>query len=125
HQVTELGAEVAARTAGLPVWGPAYGDGRTLRTNPPFGLEVVTVADEPASAMFVWDSGALPAPIGSISPDQTEAWRSTCAADAEQVACQDPHEDPRRAAASQAQRNEFFATGRIVDVCDRRACTAP
>ena len=125
HQVTGVGAEIAARTAGLPVWGPTFGAGRTLGSDPPFGLEVVTAADEPSSAMVVWDSGALPPPIGTISPDMSDAYVEACSADAEVVVCQDPHEDPRRAAASQAQRNEFFRTGRIEDVCGGEACTAP
>jgi hypothetical protein len=127
HQVAEVGAELGARTAGVPVWVPAFGDGRTLRTDPPFGMEVAGPGDEPSSIMVFFDSGALPAPIGSISPDRSDAWVEACAAaDPDAPPCADPHEDPRRDPDVQQLRNTFFETGRI-DVeaaCGEDACTA-
>ena len=124
HQVTEVGAEIAARTAGVPVRVPAFGPGRTLRRDPPFGFDVVGGGVAPTSILQFWDSGARPPPIGSLSPDQSEAWQTACAADPESVPCHDPHEDPRRDPRSQAQRNTFFETGRIEDVCGASVCEA-
>jgi hypothetical protein len=122
HQVTQVGSEIGARTAGVPVWTPTFGDGRTLRTDPPFGMETAGAGDDPSSVMIVFDSGALPTPIGSVSPDRSDAWLAECALDAESVPCHDPHEDPRRDVDVQRLRNTFFATGRIEDVCSGAPC---
>jgi hypothetical protein len=126
HQVAEVGAELGARSAGVPVWAPSFGTGRTLRADPPFGLDTVGPGDEPTSVLIFWDSGALPAPVGSVSPDRSAAWQASCTADAdpEPVPCHDPHEDPRRDPEVQRLRNTFFATGRIEDVCGGAACEA-
>jgi len=38
------------------------------------------------------------------------------------AACADPHEFPRRTPDAQRQRNDFFATGIISDVCGPDPC---
>jgi hypothetical protein len=123
HQVANAGSDLAARTAGIPVRTPVVGEGRLPWPTPAYGLETVGAGDNPTSIMEYWDAGTMPIPLGSRSPDTAPAWTAACTgAAAETAPCLDPHEYPRRTPAAQAQRNTFFATGRIEDPCGEDPC---
>ena len=128
HQVTNVSAEIAARTAGVPVRVPSLDDAGSGRALPPFQMETVEAGDDATSLLVYWDAGTLPAPLGGVSPDMTEPWTAECepgSARERTVAnalCADPHEFPRRTPDAQRQRNEFFETGVIPDVCGQDPC---
>ncbi|MCB0987372.1 MAG: hypothetical protein KDB09_06330 [Acidimicrobiales bacterium] len=128
HQVANVSAEIAARTAGVPIRMPAVEDPGSGRVEPPFGMDSVKAGENATSLLIYWDAGTLPAPLGGISPDMAEPWISECepgsAGDktVANAACADPHEFPRRTPDAQRQRNEFFATGIINDVCGPDPC---
>ncbi len=128
HQVTNVSAEIAARTAGVPIRVPALDDAGHDRVLPPFQMETHEW-DEPAESLLIyWDAGTLPAPLGDLSPDFSEEWTGQCEEGSartrtvENAACADPHEFPRRTPEAQQQRNTFFATGLIEDVCGPEPC---
>ena len=136
HQVANATSEVTARTAGVPVRVPVVGEERLPWAVPPFGLDTVEAGETADSVMIYWDAGTLRPPLGIISPDMTASWAEGCndyrladedgttdTLDADTIAlCSDPHEFPRRTPAAQEQRNEFFATGKIEDVCGDGPC---
>ena len=128
HQVANVTAEIAARTAGVPIRVPALDDAGEGRVLPPFGMDTAEWDDEPESLLVYWDAGTLPPPLGNISPDMAEPWITECPADSasdrtvENAPCADPHEFPRRTPDAQRQRNEFFDSGSIIDVCGPDPC---
>jgi len=128
HQVANVSAEIAARTAGIPIRVPAVDDPGSGRVEPPFAMDTVKAGEDATSLLIYWDAGTLPAPLGGISPDMAEPWISECepgsAGDRSvaNAACADPHEFPRRTPDAQRQRNDFFATGIISDVCGPDPC---
>ena len=100
HQVTNVSAEVEARTLGAPLMVPALADGKHWEQDPFF----IATAPYPhrGSAMVYWDSGNATPPNGNIPADHDG----------------DPHEDPRREPAGAYQKARFLTQGIVVDVCD-------
>ena len=109
-QVTNVSAEVEARTIGARVMDTALLPGRHWTVdNGFFGMEGFprdgdgSLLPWHGSALVYWDSGNYVAPNANVPPLEDGG---------------DPHEDPRRDPRSGDQRDVFFRTGAIVDVMD-------
>lgn len=125
HQVAQVTAEVMARTAGMGVRWPALADDRHPDEEPWFGLERIDSFPFAGSLLVYWDSGTLAPPPQNIAPTQGDEWQEVCSEDPEQVACVDPHEDPRRQPAAIEQKAAFFRPdGEVIDPCDGQPCEA-
>ncbi len=131
HQVAQVAAEVEARTIGARLRTPALADGRHPDEKPFYGLEPIEKYPFDGSALVYWDSGTLPPPSENRTPTTGPAWEARCGTLTEDEAdndreCADPHEDPRRAPGSIAQKDAFFRPdGKVIDPCDGAPCTAP
>ena len=99
HQVSNVAAEVEARTIGAPIMTPGLPDGRHWEMNPYFS-ESATYPHK-GSALVYWDSGNATPPNGNIPPSQGS----------------DPHSHPRNEPAAGWQEAQFLKTGWMVDVC--------
>ncbi|MGH2805768.1 MAG: hypothetical protein ACRDKT_00685 [Actinomycetota bacterium] len=99
HQVTNVSAEVEARTIGAPIMTPGLAPKRHWEMEPYFG----ETAEYPyrGSALIYWDSGNATPPNGNIPADQNG----------------DPHSHPRREPAASWQEAHFLLTGQMFDVC--------
>jgi hypothetical protein len=106
-QVTNLAAEVMARTAGAHVLQTSLPAGRHWSRDPGFGLPGFAGVDEatglPAhdgSALVYFDSGNLVQPTGNLPPAHVGS---------------DPHGHPRGDLPGGVQRSLFYDTGVVVD----------
>lgn len=99
HQVTNVAAEVQARTIGAPIMVPGLPEGRHWEMDPYFA-ETAAYPYE-GSALIYWDSGNATPPNGNIPADHDR----------------DPHGHPRNEPAASWQEAEFLLTGWMVDVC--------
>ena len=130
HQVAQVAAEVEARTIGARIRQPALAEGRHPDEQPYYGLTPMPKAPWDGNAIVYWDSGTLPAPSANITPVSSPEWIATCGGMTEDEAkadprCRDPHEDPRRAPDSIAQKELFFRpVGRVADTCHGKPCRA-
>lgn len=108
HQVSQIAAEVEARTIGARAHRPIFGPGRTWEKDPFFGIRTLR-ANDPGSGIVVWDGGSPVPPRGNVPPR----------------AGRDPHEDPRATPANRLQKSRFLAPGGVVsDVCGGAPCKA-
>jgi hypothetical protein len=108
HQVSQIAAEVEARTIGARAHRPIFGPGRTWEKDPFFQIRTLR-ANDPGSGIVVWDSGSPVPPRGNVPPR----------------AGRDPHEDPRATPANRLQKSRFLAPGGVVsDVCGGAPCRA-
>jgi hypothetical protein len=105
HQVTELSAMVAARSAGIPIHRPVTDDGRSSETEPGWGIDTLEYPSS-GSGIVIWDSNAALIPIEQLPPRVGE----------------DPHGDPRNDAAARAQKASFLFDEQLIDVCGGAAC---
>ena len=109
HQVANVATETEARTIGAAIHQPTLRPGRSN--------ERVAYWDLPAlrprwlgPALFVWDSGVPPAPLGDDPPTKGP----------------DPHDTvPRSLPAFWGQMSTFFSTGKVTDPCGSAGCRAP
>lgn len=127
HQVATITAENIARTLRIPIYQPALPDDVSLLDEPFWNLRETSLFPIDGSALFVWYSGTLPPPTGNITPRMSERYRSECpdGDDTDDVACKDPHEDPRRQPEVVEQKDEFFRPdGKITGVCQQEPCLA-
>jgi hypothetical protein len=106
-QVTNVSAEVEARTIGARVMDTALMAGRHWSVDGSFfGLQPLPRDEDGhilpwgGSALVYWDSGNLPPPNANIPPALTGG---------------DPHEDPRRDPRAADQKAVFFLTGSVTD----------
>lgn len=148
-QVSDMTAEIEARTIGAHVHRPGFDPAAYIDDNPsnepraffpvePFWNLPAIPQAPPAppvpghpdatyrwdgSALVVWDSGNVQSPPGNVPPTTND--------NPELQPCPsgrggDPHECPRRDPAARLQKSEFLATGgSVVDVCAGQACLAP
>jgi len=79
--------------------------------------------DRDGSALVIWDSGNLQAPIINRPPPRPgNPELSACALDHRE----DPHECPRRQPSARVQKSHFLSTGgSVVDVCAGQTWLAP
>ena len=102
HQVTNVAAEVEARTIGAPIMTPGLPEGRHWEMDPYFA-DTATYPYQ-GSALIYWDSGNATPPNGNIPADHHG----------------DPHGDPRNEPAGGWQEAHFLLTGWMEDVCGGR-----
>ncbi|MTV25121.1 hypothetical protein FTX61_06775 [Nitriliruptoraceae bacterium ZYF776] len=106
HQVTNVAAEVQARTVGARVLQTALAPGRHWEVHPYFGLdgfdvdEVGRLEPHAGSALVYFDSGNATPPNGNVPATDSS----------------DPHSDPRRDDRGQVQKRVFYTTGDVIDV---------
>ena len=121
HQVSNLTAEIEARTVGARIVMPALKPGRHWESNPYFGLTPLTAGQYPfgGSALVYYDGG--PASFnGTIglgtdkSPTTNQPNRTG----------DDPHGYPRRSLDAQAQNSLFWDTGLLTGPCGILAAPA-
>lgn len=127
HQVATITAENIARTLRIPIYQPALPDDVSPLEEPFWNLRSTGQFPLEGSALFVWYSGTLPPPTGNITPRMSDQYRAECpdGDDTDDVACKDPHEDPRRQPEVIRQKDEFFRPdGVIVSACDQESCLA-
>jgi hypothetical protein len=99
HQVTNVAAEVMARTIGAPIMIPGLPDGRHWEMDP-YHAPTATYPYA-GSALIYWDSGNATPPNGNVPADHAG----------------DPHSHPRNEPAGGWQEAHFLLTGEMVDVC--------
>jgi hypothetical protein len=109
HQVTNVAAEVEARTIGASIYQPAIAAGRNPDVQPYWGLPTVA-SGSTGSAIVIWDSGT-PTPPTTNTPNRGG---------------DDPHSKPRSQVSARLQKATFLQpSGYFVDVCGGRPCLAP
>jgi hypothetical protein len=130
HQVAPITAQNMARTLRIPIYQPTLADGVVPDQADAFwNLQGINKFPLKGSALYFWNAGTLPPPLGNITPIMGAEWIAECsganAANADSVACADPHEDPRRQPEVIAQKKAFFqADGVINDVCKEEPCVS-
>ena len=67
HQVSQIAAEVEARTIGARAHRSIFGPGRTWEKDPFFQIRTLR-ANDPGSGIVVWDSGSPVPPRGNVPP---------------------------------------------------------
>ena len=147
-QVSDLSAQVQARTIGASMHRPGFdpsayiaqsptGDPRPFwQVNPFWDIPAIPASDPgppvpgvvnptyrfDGSAMIVWDSGNLQSPNTNVPPAAEPPELSVCAANYDG----DPHECPRRQPLARIQKSEFLKVdGAVLDVCQGQPCLAP
>jgi hypothetical protein len=112
HQVSNVAAEVEARTIGARMKWPALGtDSPHWSIDPLFGFEPATFGpdSEGQSVLVYWysaDRGLVMPPTGNVPAATGD----------------DPHSDPRKDNAASDQVAVFLRTGQLVDVCGGGPC---
>lgn len=122
HQVSQITADVEARTIGAFTNRPGIAPGRSFEKEPLWGIpSMPAFATTPfgGSAIVYWDRGAYDAttnPTGTpVPPVENVPPR----------AGQDPHEFPRRTPAARQQKSEFLKLGgKVVDTCGGAPCVS-
>ncbi|HEV3473953.1 MAG TPA: hypothetical protein VG602_01100 [Actinomycetota bacterium] len=99
HQVTNIAAEVEARTIGAPIMLPGLPEGRHWERHPYFAPTARYPYE--GSTLVYWDSGNATPPNGNVPADHDG----------------DPHSHPRNEPAAGWQEAQFLLTGWMVDVC--------
>jgi hypothetical protein len=109
HQVSNVQADVEARTIGARLRVPALAAGRSPDVVPYWGIRRAPAPWFRGSAMVVWDSGT-PSPPTTNTPPSEPAYGT------------DPHGDPRNTVAARLQKSVFLRTGIVVDTCGGAPC---
>lgn len=113
HQVTNVAAEVNARTIGARLHVPAVPAGLHWSVDPTFGFETWNPAVDSTlvgeSVLIYWYSTdrGLGTPPNGNQPNRVGS---------------DPHSDPRKDIAGSAQVAHFLLTGETIDVCEAGPC---
>ena len=126
HQVSNLTAEIEARTVGARIVTPALKPGRHWESNPFFGLTPLTTYPYAGSALVYYDPG----PVGFFGtnncdrngsdpppPGPCEGTGKAPTANLPNRTGDDPHGFSRRVPAAQAQYAAFFDTGTVQNPC--------
>jgi hypothetical protein len=129
HQVANVTADNIARTLDIPLYQPVLPEGADDVPSAERFWDLAPIRKWPhtGSALFYWYSGTLPPPDGNITPIMGPLYEAECsgAAAKTDVACLDPHEDPRRQPQVMEMKDEFFQPdGTIKDVCREEPCLA-
>ena len=121
HQVTNVAADVEARTIGAAAHDPVLAPGRSFEREPLFGIERFASFPHAGSAIVYWDTGPIRAGAddGTATPPTAELPPRPPEYGA------DPHSKPRSSPKARAQKSEFLRPGgRVVDVCAGGPCYA-
>jgi hypothetical protein len=117
HQVSNVTAEVEARTIGASVYQPALDPGRHWAQDPFFGIPSISSFPYSGSALVYWDGGPVSftgtrgqgsgtPPNGNIPPRPTTGFGG------------DPHSYPRNDVKARAQKAAFLAlNGSLQNPC--------
>ncbi|MHB1139336.1 MAG: hypothetical protein ACYC2O_10305 [Microthrixaceae bacterium] len=130
HQVAPITAQNIARTLRIPIYQPTLADDQIAEGTVPFwNLAPIRQFPLEGSALYFWDAGTLPPPLGNITPIMGAEWIAQCsgpnAADEDTPPCADPHEDPRRQPGVIEQKQAFFQPGgTITNVCHDQPCVS-
>jgi hypothetical protein len=109
HQVANVATETEARTIGARLHEPTLASGRSPEAQPFWDVAPLRTPST-GPALFVWDTGAPPAPLTDTPP----------------TAGPDPHDTtPRTFPAFWEQMDTFFTTGKVVDPCGADPCRGP
>jgi hypothetical protein len=132
HQVAPITADNIARTLRLPLYQPTLPEDvepmlgvSTPQTDFFYNLDPIRKFPLEGSALYYWYDGTLPPPLGNITPTMSTAYQAQCQGTAAEtdVACEDPHEMPRRQPQVIAQKKAFFQPdGTITNVCKDEPC---
>jgi hypothetical protein len=111
HQVTQVAAEVEARTIGARIRNQAVDADRTFDVTPQYGIGKITAWPYAGSALEIWDSGPIRdggARGNDVPPHGNVPNRPG----------KDPHGDPRSTDNAQRQKSKFFQpSGVVTDEC--------
>ena len=120
HQVTNIAADVEARTIGAATHDPVLDPGRSFERQPLWGIPRVAFPYD-GSAIVYYDSG----PLTPANPDGARTHPTTETPPREPEYGEDPHGDPRSTKHARVQKSEFLKIGgRVVDVCGGEPCYA-
>jgi hypothetical protein len=109
HQVADFTTSIMARTFGARIRQPALAPGRTLFSDPWYGIPAIPSFPYDGSAVVWWDAGTPPPPLENV-PNR---------------AGEDPHGAPRSEVAARVQKSEFLRVdGKVVEVCGAAPCFA-
>jgi hypothetical protein len=121
HQVTNIAADVEARTIGAAVHDPALDPGRSFEREPLFGIARFAAFPFGGSAMTYFDTG----PIRPGADDGTATPPTSETPPRPPEYGDDPHGAPRSTVHGRLQKSEFLKVGgQVVDVCGGRPCYA-
>ena len=118
HQVSNVAADVEARTVGAVIRTPSVYSGRHWATDP-YALMTQWNGSSPhaGSAITYWDGGPLGitggtavAPLGNLPPRTVDGYGS------------DPHGYPRRSVQARQQIADFFDLGTVINPCGPAPC---
>lgn len=129
HQVANVTADNIARTLDIPIYEPTLPEGADDVSSAQRFWDLSPIRKWPhsGSALFYYYSGTLPPPNGNITPIMGPLYDTDCSGDKAEtdVACWDPHEDPRRQPSVMELKDAFFEPDGVVDdVCDEKPCLA-
>ena len=120
HQVSNLTAEVEARTIGAEYYEPTLVPGRHWADEELFGLDPIAEGSE-GSALVYWDGGPKayngtiglgtdPAPLTNLPPREDDGYGD------------DPHSYPRRDVAARVQKSDFLQVDGAFSGCGGEPC---
>jgi hypothetical protein len=121
HQVTNVAANVEARTIGAQAHDPVLEPGRSYEREPLYGIKRFASFPFPGSAIVYYDVGPIRAGAddGAATPPTTETPPRP------PQYGKDPHSAPRSTVTARQQKSEFLKIGgQVVDVCGGKPCYA-
>ena len=115
HQVTNVAAQVEARTIGARTNPNPLDPGRIPGIDPLFGIPAIGSFPYDGSAIIYWDSGPPRGEQdGVVNPPLANTYPTEG---------RDPHGDPRSTVAARQQKSDFLQIdGRVSDVCGGGPC---
>jgi hypothetical protein len=119
HQVTNIAADVEARTIGAATHDPVLDPGRSFEVEPLWGIERFATFPHAGSATVYFDNG--PIRPGSTSGVATPPTDEVPPRPPQYGA--DPHGAPRGTVHGRAQKSAFMQVGgQVIDVCGGGPC---
>ena len=122
HQVTNIAADVQARTVGAATHDPVLDPGRSFEVEPLWGIERFATFPYPGSATVYFDDGPIrTAPNGSTVGVATPPTDEVPPRPPQYG--RDPHGSPRATVHGRAQKSAFLQIGgQVIDVCNGGPC---
>jgi hypothetical protein len=121
HQVTNIAADVEARTIGAATHNPVLDPGRSFERQPLYGIQRFAAFPYSGSAIIYFDTG----PFTPANPEGARTHPTDEVPPRPPAYGEDPHGDPRASRHGRVQKSEFLRIGgRVVDVCGGKPCYA-